>query len=618
MVVLSREDIIKLYLNNKDIFKSSASTKTYNPNIIGSVIKNMHSKDTNMAYNTQKHHKHGNLFHRLDGPAVENSNIEIDDEYWIYGVHITTEELFKTVRTFFEENKGLEIKIFSIDEYQKFLKEKNDYTGIIVIPQTHSFFKFIDGNVSSNKGYATISLSSAFANMNYCLNGVIFNSKKEWEIKRKQVFESDYDELISKFKTQKEVYRNFNLSWYNTYRGNNTIFVQDYQDYKIYDFDLTGKLLSQTYYEDYTFSKKISYLDHINLRKQTEALASALFDKEIKIIKKHGYEQIDPPEYFCGGDCLTRLKQKETGEILQCLFDTKTKDFRLKIGNEEFRSTPNLKMDLESFLKKEVALTTKIFSYKDEFNITKTQTASNKFLYYFSFPKQNMSHVHFGDLKKNLSHTFEFKCLVKDHNLNEEEFLNEIGELIPELNISHEELYNTVRKEIDNPPPQQQIFPDVSTKAKEIAKRVAVKRIANIVAALVVQHVFGNLKKTEHQKIKDFFKTDIGISIVKLLTAQLLPLLKPQLPEKYQGVYQSIVEEFDIQSKVDLTDGFIDLVIENINTDSFVSFQFLDNQKTESTGVRANPLVLESPISETLGVSIEATQEKEKLLLKKE
>lgn len=615
MVVLSREDIIKLYLNNKDVFKSSASTKTYNPNI----IENIYSKDSNMTNNTQKYHKHDNLFHRLDGPAVENSDVEFNDEYWVYGVHITTEELFKTVRTFFEENKGLEIKIFSIDEYQKFLKDRNDYTGIIVIPQSHCFFKFVNGNISSNKGYASIALSSVFSNMSYCLDGVVFNSKKEWEIKRKQVFESDYDELISRLQAQKENYKDFNLlSWYDTYRGNKTIFVQDYQDNKIYDFDLTGKLLSQTYYEDHTFSKKISYLDHINLRNQTETLASALFDKEIKIIKRHGYEQINPPEYFCGGNCLARLKQKETGEILQCLFDTKTKDFRLKIGNEEFRSGPNLKMDLESFLKKEAALTTKVFSYKDEFNITKTQTTNNSFLYYFSFPKQNMSHVHFGDLKKNLSETFEFKCLVKDHNLNEEEFLKEIGELIPEFNISHKELYITARKEIDNPPPQQQIFPDVSAKAKEIAKRVAVKRIANIVAALVVQHIFGNLKKTEHQKIKDFFKTDIGISIIKVLTSQLLPLLKPQLPEKYQDVYQSISEEFDIQSKVDLTDGFIDLVIENINTDSFVSFQFLDNQKTESTGVRANPLVLESPISETLGVSIEATQEKEKLLLGKE
>lgn len=618
MVVLSREDIIKLYLNNKDIFKSSASTKTYNPNIIGSVIKNTHSKDTNMANNTQKHHKHGNLFHRLDGPAVENSDVEIDDEYWIYGVHIRTEELFKTVRTFFEENKGLEIKIFSIDEYQKFLKEKNDYTGIIVIPQTNSFFKFINGNVSSNKGYASIAFLSAFANMSYCLNGVILNSKKEWEIKRKQVFESDYDELIFRFKTRKEIYKDFNLPWYNTYRGNNTIFVQDYQDNKIYDFDLTGKLLSQTYYEDYTFSKKITYLNHIDLRSQTATLVSAFYDKEIKIIKKYGYEQIDPPEYFCGGNCLVRLKQKETGEILQCSFGTKTKDFRLKIGNEEFRSTPNLKMDLESFLKKEAALTTKVFSYKGEFNITKTQTTNNSFFYYFSFPKQNMSHVYFGDLKKNLSEVFEFKCLVKDHNLNEEEFLNEIGELIPEFNISHQELFDKIQKEIGKQSPTPQTFPDVSTKAKEIAKRIAVKRIANIVAALVVQHIFGNLKKAEHQKIKDFFKTDIGISIVKLLTVQLLPLLKPQLPEKYQDVYQSIVEEFDIQSKVDLTDGFIDLVIENINTDSFVSFQFLDNQKTESTGVRANPLTLESPNSETLGVSIEATQEKEKLLLGKE
>lgn len=617
MVVLSREDIIKLYLRNKDLFQSKASTPYY-PMVKQNKkeVESMNQEENKETY--VKYHKdeNGNL-HRLDGPAVEYLDGSGVVDYWVHGIRINQNSTYKAVQELFNNNKGLPNKIFK--ETKDFIdwsltEEYKTYMGLYTVISAKEFGKLVKCSVSSNNSAAKICPGNEdTGQISYVLNGYEY-PKEMWEEKRKEVFESDFDELISKFKSLIEIYKDFKFAWYSIYRGNNAIYVRDYQDNKIFDFNLSGKLLSQTYYEDYTFDKKITHEEHLNLRSQTSRLFHIYFDREIKIIEKFGYKQIDLPEYFSNGSCLIRFKQKETEEILQGSFDTKTQNFKLKIGNKEFRSEPNLKLDLENFLKKGISLTTKIFSYKNEFFIEKTQIRDNTFIYYFCFPKQNMSYAHFGDLKKNLSQEFEFKCLLKDHNLNEEEFLKEIEKSIPEFNTSQKELFNKLQNSTVNPPSQS----GVSNKTKEIAKRVAVKRISGVVASLVIQHVFGNLKKPEHQTIKNFFKTETGISLIKLATAQLLPLLKTQLPEKYQDVYESIVEEFDIQSKVDVADGFINLVLETITKDDFISFKFLENEKDESTGVRANPLVLESPNTETLGVSIVASQEKEKILLEKE
>ena len=555
-----------------------------------------------------KYHKdeNGNL-HRLDGPAVEYLDGSGVVDYWVHGIRINQNSTYKAVQELFNNNKSLPNKIFK--EQSDFnawatSEESKGYTGLQTRIFENSFLKFVQGTNTSNNSAGMIYLSSDFTQILYLLNGFSC-SKFEWEERRGEVFESDLQEIAIKSWKKTSM---FGL-YPETYNGNTTTIMRDRSDLIEYVFDLQGNCIEKLYYRDTTFRATISLEERNQQLEKIKKEGEQVFLEQKNLIESYGFELEGQPEYLLSGLRLDTYKNKTTRELSHLIYDIKNIFTKIIYQSRVQRSINKTGLDFvllnKALYSPEDEDPKILFSYKDEFAVEEKNS-----VYFFAFPKQKWNFAHSINLRKELEKNFYFQCFIKDNNLNKEDFLDEIAKVVPGFNNCKEE----EKPKVLYPP----LLPNISNKTKEIVKRVAVKRISGIVASLVIQHVFGNLKKPEHQTIKNFFKTETGISLIKLTTAQLLPLLKTQLPEKYQGVYESIVEEFDIQSKVDAADGFINLVLETVTKDDFISFKFLENEKDESTGIRANPLALESPNTETLGVSIEASLEKEKILLEKE
>jgi hypothetical protein len=535
--------------------------------------------------------------HSLSGPAVVFDDINKPDEYWVYGVQIFSEELFNAIKTFFDQNNGLDVKRFKSDsEYLVWSNspERDTFTGIVVCVENKSFDKYVEGRLSSNKGYAQIIADDVAPIFRYTLKGDRLSSSKLWKSKKDGVFENDYERIREEISLPKTEYISSYAHNSRITIGKTTIRLFDDFNYISYTFDKKRNFISKEYFtENWKPSSEEEFLSE---KDQVFKMFETRFSSEREQLSKLGFK-------------ISRLKVFRNKTFVELYEHPKTKakvivdnfygklEYKCDLNGEVF-ITYSLKK-LEEFLQKDYN-GVKFFSlfggsrikYKSYYSINDELflTKSRSGYWEIAIPSLGI-----GSFSAVMSMDSYFKkyliSFIEDSNLNTtpEKLIEQIAENVPEFKEYLEGEKNTTTLTISAKP----LF---STKTKEIAKRVAVKRISNIVASLIIQQVFSKVNKAEHQKIKDFFKTEAGIGLVKVLTAQLLPMLEQHLPEKYQHVYRTIAEEFDIQSKVDFSDGVLDLILEKVELSSpFISFNFLENLKEDSTGVRVNPLALESP-----------------------
>jgi len=535
--------------------------------------------------------------HSLSGPAVVFDDINKPDEYWVYGVQIFSEELFNAVKTFFNQNDDLDVKRFKSDsDYLVWSNspERDTFTGIVVCVENKSFDKYVEGRLSSNKGYAQIIADDVAPIFRYALNGDRLSSSKVWKNKKDGVFENDYERIREEISLPKTEYiSNFTNNLRVTTRKT-TIRLFDDFNYISYVFDKKRNFISKEYFNDNWESS--SEEEFLSEKDQVFKMFETRFFSEREQLSKLGFK-------------ISRLKVFRNKTFVELYEHPKTKakvivdnfygklEYKCDLNGEVF-VTYSLKK-LEEFLQKDYNgvkffslygedLGIKYKSYysiNDELFLIKSQFGHWEIVISSSGSFIPVSMLTDSYFKKYLI------SFIEDSNLNTtpEKLIKQIAENVPEFKEYLEGQKNTTTLTISAKP----LF---SAKTKEIAKRVAVKRISNIVASLIIQQVFSKVNKTEHQKIKEFFKTEAGVGLVKVLTAQLLPMLEQHLPKKYQHVYRTIAEEFDIQSKVDFSDGVLDLILEKVELSSpFISFNFLENLKEDSTGVRVNPLALESP-----------------------
>ena len=542
--------------------------------------------------------KTGEIFHHnLSGPAITFADINKPDEYWVYGVQIFSEELFNAVKTFFNQNDDLDVKRFKSDsDYLVWSNspERDTFTGIVVCVENKSFDKYVEGRLSSNKGYAQIIADDVAPIFRYALNGDRLSSSKLWKSKKDGVFENDYERIREEISLPKTEYISNFTNNLRVTTGKTTIRLFDDFNYISYVFDKKRNFISKEYFNDNWESS--SEEEFLSEKDQVFKMFETRFFSEREQLSKLGFK-------------ISRLKVFRNKTFVELYEHPKTKakviidnffgklDYKCDLNGEVF-VTSSLE-ELKEFLQKDYN-EIKFFSlfggsrikYKSYYSINDELflTKSRSGYWEIAIPSLGI-----GSFSAVMSMDSYFKkyliSFIEDSNLNTtpEKLIEQIAENVPEFKEYLEGEKNTTTLTISAKP----LF---STKTKEIAKRVAVKRISNIVASLIIQQVFSKVNKAEHQKIKEFFKIEAGVGLVKVLTAQLLPMLEQHLPEKYQHVYRTIAEEFDIQSKVDFSDGILDLILEKVELSSpFISFNFLENLKEDSTGVRVNPLALESP-----------------------
>lgn len=92
----------------------------------------------------------------------------------------------------------------------------------------------------------------------------------------------------------------------------------------------------------------------------------------------------------------------------------------------------------------------------------------------------------------------------------------------------------------------------VVSDGKEVAKRLAVLKITQVVQNLLIQLISNSMPKQKKQiasKLEDFFSSEKGKALIQVASGAVLPYLTNHIPEKYRDQVLVIADEFRIQGE---------------------------------------------------------------------
>jgi hypothetical protein len=185
--------------------------------------------------------------------------------------------------------------------------------------------------------------------------------------------------------------------------------------------------------------------------------------------------------------------------------------------------------------------------------------------------------------------------LTKDkQGLSFEEWKAKIEPTLPVVNVKEQAL-----AVIENPKADTSTFAAVKktikSDAREVAKRIAVKRIIKFAAEFIANQF--KSQKAAFKSIEEFLRSDRGTILLQLTAGTLLPQFKSSFPEKYHALYEEVCDELRIQAEVGLADDLIDVLVPAIKEQiHLVSFH---NSSSEDIKVRVDSSVVETSRLET-------------------
>lgn len=101
----------------------------------------------------------------------------------------------------------------------------------------------------------------------------------------------------------------------------------------------------------------------------------------------------------------------------------------------------------------------------------------------------------------------------------------------------------------------------VKSDAREVGKRVAVKKATQGVTKLVARAVSpGEGKKADgvRKNIEEALSSENGQAVMSILLGAIVPVLEDRIPEKHRALANEIAQEARVQGEVKLSESFID------------------------------------------------------------
>lgn len=157
---------------------------------------------------------------------------------------------------------------------------------------------------------------------------------------------------------------------------------------------------------------------------------------------------------------------------------------------------------------------------------------------------------------------------------------------------------------------KHKIFETAVSDGKEVAKRLVVMNVSNIIQNLLIQLITSSVSKQKKQmigsKLEEFFSSEKGKAILQISASAALPYVSNHIPEKYREQVSIIADEFRIQGEttivLELTNKLTEVLKNKVVEDLINSGELVRVDLTPATNQTPNQFFGKEEESD-LGVS---------------